>query len=135
MLQKPEHLLAANVAFILILGLANGGIIMINLQLEYSLPLFPILFFSSAIFSMVFWMYCAHRLRINIEDHKKAAFLAATPWLALSIPTLIATTILAIIASNSTKAIGWGLITLLLLVSGALCWVIHMLIMKPKFKK
>ena len=135
MLQKPEHLLAANAAFILILGLVNGGIIMINLQLEYSLPLFPILFFSSAISSMVFWMYCAHRLRINIEDHKKAAFLAATPWLALSIPTLIATTILGIIASNSTKAIGWGLITLLLLVSGALCWVIHMLIMKPKFKK
>ena len=135
MIQKPEHLLAANVALILILGLVNGGIIMINLQLEYSLPLLPILFFSSTISSMVFWMYCAYRLRISIEDHKKAAFLAATPWLALSIPTLIATTILGIIASNSTKAIGWGLITLLLLVSGALCWVIHMLIMKPKFKK
>ena len=135
MLQKPIHLLAANVAFILTLGLVNGAIIMINLQLEYSLPLFPILFFSSAISSMVFWMYSAHRLRINMEDHKKAAFLAAAPWLALSIPTLIATTILAIIASNLTKAIGWGMITLLFLLSGALCWVIHMLIMKPKFKK
>ena len=135
MLQKPIHLLAANVAFILTLGLVNGAIIMINLQLEYSLPLFPVLFFSSAISSMVFWMYCAHRIRINMEDHKKAAFLAAAPWLALSIPTLIATTILAIIASNLTKVIGWGMITLLFLVSGSLCWGIHMLIIKPKFKK
>lgn len=134
MLQKPVHLFTANIAFILILGLINGGVMMFNMQLEYSLPVLPILFFCSAMSSMVFWMYCAHKLTITIEEHKKAAFLAAAPWLALSIPTLIATIISAIIASSATKAIGWGMITLLLLVTGSLCWGVHMLIIKPKIK-
>jgi hypothetical protein len=46
MIQKPKDLAVANTVFIFILSFLNGGSMALNLQLEYSLPILPILFFS-----------------------------------------------------------------------------------------
>jgi hypothetical protein len=73
MIRKPQHLAIANTSFICILGLLNGGAMAINLQLEYSLPILPLLFFLSALFSMIFWMYCANKLTLEPEKQKKSS--------------------------------------------------------------
>lgn len=137
LVNEPRHVLVANVVLIIALGLLNGGAVFLNLQLDYSLPILPILFFFSALGSMVFWMYCASKLRLSPDDHKKAAILAALPWWVLSIPALIATVISVFTSNDAMKAVGWGLLTALPLVAGTLCWGVHIMIGKvhPTLKK
>ncbi|MEE2614607.1 MAG: hypothetical protein VYC62_03355 [Verrucomicrobiota bacterium] len=134
MIRKPQHLAIANTSFICILGLLNGGAMAINLQLEYSLPILPIIFFLSALFSMIFWMYCANKLTLEPEKQKKAALLAAMPWWILSAPAFIASIIFTITTSEASKAIGWGILTILLLTAGVLCWAVHLVIIKTQTK-
>ena len=74
MIQKPKDLAVANTVFIFFLSFLNGGSMALNLQIEYSLPILPILFFLSALFSMVFWMHCANRLELEPEQKKKQRF-------------------------------------------------------------
>ena len=135
MIQKPKDLAVANTIFIFILSFLNGGSMALNLQLEYSLPILPILFFLSALFSMVFWMYCANRLELEPEQQKKAALLAALPWWILSALGFVVSIIFALTSSEVSKAIGWGIITILLLIAGILSWAVHLLVMKTKTKK
>jgi len=134
MIKKPQHLAIVNTCFICFLGLLNGGAMAFNLQLEYSLPILPILFFLSALFSMIFWMYCANKLTLEPAKHKKAALLAAMPWWILSATAIIASITSAITASETAKAIGWGILTILLLIAGGLCWAVHIVVMKTQTK-
>ena len=134
MIKKPQHLAIANTCFICVLLLLNGGAMTINFQLEYSLPILPILFFISALFSMTFWMYCANKLILKQEKHAKAALLAAMPWWILSTLSFVGSIISAITASEASKAIGWGILTVLLLIAGSLCWSVHIIVMKTQTK-
>jgi hypothetical protein len=137
LVHEPRYVLAANVVLIIALGLLNGGAVFLNLQLDHALPILPILFFFSALGSMVFWMYCASKLRLSPDNHKKAAILAALPWWVLSIPALVATVISFLTSDDAMKAVGWGLLTALPLAAGTLCWGIHIMIGKanPTLKK
>jgi len=134
---EPRRLLVANVLFILALGLLNGGAAVLNMQLDHALPILPILFFFSALASLVFWMYSASKLRLEPEALKKAALLAAMPWWVLSLPASIATIFSLLTADDAMKAVGWGLLTALPLVAGTLCWGVHIMIAKihPSLKK
>jgi hypothetical protein len=40
----------------------------------------------------------------------------------------------AITASEASKAIGWGMLTILLLSAGVLCWAVHLVVMKTQTK-
>ena len=137
LVNEPRHLLVANVVLIIGLGLLNGGAVFLNLKLDHALPILPILFFFSALGSMVIWMYCASKLRLSQDDHKKAAILAALPWWVLSIPALIATVISVFTSDNAMKSVGWGVLNALPLVAGTLCWGVHIMIGKahPTLKK
>ena len=136
-LNEPRHLLLANVLLILALGLLNGGAAALNMQLDYALPILPVLFFFSALASLVFWMYSAIKLRLEPDALKKAALFAALPWWVLSLPALIAAIISLLTADDAMKAVGWGLLTALPLVAGTLCWGVHIMIAKvhPSLKK
>ena len=136
-LNEPRHLLVANVLLILSLGLLNGGAVALNMQLDYALPILPVLFFFSALASLVFWMYSASKLRLEPDALKKAALFAALPWWVLSLPALIAAIISLLTADDAMKAVGWGLLTALPLVAGTLCWGVHIMIAKvhPSLKK
>lgn len=136
-LNEPRHLLVANVLLILALGLLNGGAAALNMQLDYALPILPVLFFFSALASLVFWMYSASKLRLEPDTLKKAALFAALPWWVLSLPALIAAIISLLTADDAMKAVGWELLTALPLVAGTLCWGVHIMIAKvhPSLKK
>ena len=135
-LNEPRRLMVANVLCILALGLLNGGAAALNIQLDHALPI-PILFFFSALASLVFWMYCASKLRLEPDALKKAALFAAMPWWVLSLPALIAAIVSLLTADAAMKAVGWGLLTALPLVAGTLCWGVHIMIAKihPSLKK
>ena len=136
-LNEPRRLMGANVLCILALGLLNGGAAALNMQLDHALPILPILFFFSALASLVFWMYCASKLRLEPDALKKAALFAALPWWVLSLPALIAAIVSLWTADDAMKAVGWGLLTALPLVAGTLCWGVHIMIAKihPSLKK
>jgi len=135
--KEPRRLLVANVLLVIALGLLNGGAAVLNMQLDYALPILPILFFFSALASLVFWMYCASKLRLEPDALKKAALFAALPWWSLSLPSLVATVVSLSTADDAMKAVGWGILTALPLVSGTLCWGVHIMIAKvhPSLKK
>ena len=107
------------------------------MQLDYALPILPVLFFFSALASLVFWMYSASKLRLEPDTLKKAALFAALPWWVLSLPALIAAIVSLLTADDAMKAVGWGLLTALPLVAGTLCWGVHIMIAKihPSLKK
>ena len=130
-------MLVANVLLIIALGLLNGGAAALNMQMDYALPILPILFFFSALASLVFWMYSASKLRLEPDALKKAALLAALPWWVLSLPPMVAVVISLFTADDAMKAVGWGLLTVLPLVAGTLCWGVHIMIAKvhPSLKK
>ena len=126
LVNEPRHLLVANVVLIIGLGLLNGGAVFLNLQLDHALQILPILFFFSALASLVFWMYCASKLRLEPDALKKAALFAALPWWVLSLPALIAAIVSLLTADDAMKAVGWGLLTALPLVAGTLsCCLIN----------
>ena len=137
LVKEPWHLLVANVVLIIGLGLLNGGAVFLNIQLDHALPILPILFFFSSLASLVFWMYCASKLRLEPDALKKAALFAALPWWVLSLPALIAAIVSLLTADDAMKAVGWGLLTALPLVAGTLCWGVHIMIAKihPSLKK
>ncbi len=130
-------MLVANVLLIIALGLLNGGAAALNMQMDYALPILPILFFFSALASLVFWMYSASKLRLEPDALKKAALFAALPWWVLSLPPMVAVVISLFTADDAMKAVGWGLLTVLPLVAGTLCWGVHIMIAKvhPSLKK
>lgn len=136
-LNEPRRLMVANVLCILALGLLNGGAAALNMQLDHALPILPILFFFSALASLVFWIYSASKLRLEPDALKKAALFAAMPWWVLSLPALIAAIVSLLTADAAMKAVGWGLLTALPLVAGTLCWGVHIMIAKihPSLKK
>tara|TARA_A100001037_G_C15047189_1_gene588345 strand:+ start:748 stop:1167 length:420 start_codon:yes stop_codon:yes gene_type:complete len=135
--KEPRHMLVANVLLIIALGLLNGGAAALNMQMDYALPILPILFFFSALASLVFWMYSASKLRLEPDALKKAALFAALPWWVLSLPPMVAVVISLFTADDAMKAVGWGLLTVLPLVAGTLCWGVHIMIAKvhPSLKK
>ena len=130
-------MLVANVLLIIALGLLNGGAAALNMQMDYALPILPILFFFSALASLVFWMYSASKLRLEPDALKKAALFAALPWWVLSLLPMVAVVISLFTADDAMKAVGWGLLTVLPLVAGTLCWGVHIMIAKvhPSLKK
>ena len=136
-LNEPRLLMVANVLCILALGLLNGGAAALNMQLDHALPILPILFFFSTLASLVFWMYSASKLRLEPDALKKAALFAALPWWVLSLPPMVAVVISLFTADVAMKAVGWGLLTVLPLVAGTLCWGVHIMIAKahPSLKK
>jgi hypothetical protein len=52
----------------------------------------------------------------------------------LSATAIIASITSAITASETAKAIGWGILTILLLIAGGLCWAVHIVVMKTQTK-
>ena len=130
-------MLVANVLLIFALGLLNGGAAALNMQMDYALPILPILFFFSALASLVFWMYSASKLRLGPDALKKAALFAALPWWVLSLPPMVVVVISLFTADDAMKAVGWGLLTVLPLVAGTLSWGVHIMIAKvhPSLKK
>ncbi|MBC8243281.1 MAG: hypothetical protein H8E20_02705 [Verrucomicrobia bacterium] len=134
-LSPAKRLAALNLLALLTAGSANIGLIFLNIwiveELGFNIPLFPLVMIGTALGCILFWLWCASRLRLDRAGIRRCAIFAALPWWSFGLLALAATMVSVFTAEDTMKAAGWGFLTALGLAAGTACFVVHLIAAKP----
>lgn len=130
-----KRLAALNLLALLTAGGANIGLILLNIwiveEFGFNIPLFPLMMIGTALGCILFWLWCASRLRLDRAGIRRCANFAALPWWSFGLLALAATMVSVFTAKDTMKAAGWGFLAALGLVAGTACFVVHLIAAKP----
>ncbi len=134
-----KRLAILNLMVMLTVGAANIGLIFLNIwianEFGFNIPLFPLVMIGSALGCILFWVWCASRLRVERAMIRRCAAFAALPWWGFGIFTMVALLISLYSAEDTIKPAGLGLMTAINLVAGTVCFAIHHIATKPRISK